>query len=327
MIENAVFLDVDNTLLLTEINKDGSKTQVINEHLLSQLQEMGQLDLYLFTNIDFNELNSLNDPQKISLKTLVAELHRLGFTVQAVVTPADIYYENKNPGAAYTELYLTACEKKEQGNDYSNEAKTFTSLMEQIVVNKIYNIEALRAIGRKKLMFDYFFKHITSLNNILYLANEYAALKALKDILHPLINLNAIRYTSGFYIKENDNFAWNEIRDKNYPHVSVHTPNFADKNPISSVFLLDILSSKQIKIIAGILLIAGLAALTIGTLGCAGVIAAFAGAATLFVMSAGGAACISGISLGALGFFSTKPAQKETENTFTCQSNSSNPVA
>ncbi|KTD11979.1 hypothetical protein Lgra_1437 [Legionella gratiana] len=77
-------------------------------------------------------------------------------------------------------------------------------------------------------------------------------------------------------------------------------------SPISADFFLAIFTSKEAKIAAGILLVAGLAALTVGTLGIGGVITAMTGAVAIAVAATGSAAVISGISLGAVGFFKSR---------------------
>lgn len=93
------------------------------------------------------------------------------------------------------------------------------------------------------------------------------------------------------------------------------------KESLSSNFFLDIISSKSFKIALLVtLLVAGIAALTVGTLGAAGIIAGFTGAAAIAVAAAGGGTLGVTTGLAVKGFFASQPKtelnKKEQENEF-----------
>lgn len=85
-----------------------------------------------------------------------------------------------------------------------------------------------------------------------------------------------------------------------------------ESQPLSTNFLIDILASKGMKIIADVALVAGLAALVVGTLGMGGVIAALAGTTGTVVAALGASAVVGGGALELFSFFAstqTKPPQ------------------
>lgn len=103
-----------------------------------------------------------------------------------------------------------------------------------------------------------------------------------------------------------------EISVKNYvdDFVSIHTDivnTHSPANPLSANFLIDILASKEMKIIAGVAIVAGLAALVVGTLGIGGVIAALAGTVGIVLAAVGATTAVGGGALELFSFFASKP--------------------
>jgi hypothetical protein len=96
------------------------------------------------------------------------------------------------------------------------------------------------------------------------------------------------------------------VKDYIADFVSANNP----PEPLSANLFINILASKEMKIFAGIMVVAGLLALMIGSLGIGGVIAALAGTAAIVTTTVGGSVFIGGSALGLLGIF----APKSTEN-------------
>ncbi|MBY0543951.1 MAG: hypothetical protein K2Q14_00200 [Gammaproteobacteria bacterium] len=184
VMRHAVFLDVDDTLLITQFNKDGSRTRFINQDLLNQLKLSGHHDLYLFTNMDLNDLNQIDEPSRITRKKLIDELIKQGFTVHGVITPADPVF-NQGPGAAYNSLYLPAYEKKLKNQSYHKETQEFDRCKNELVVENEYAGKQ-RDAGQKRAMFNYFLEHKPAgLVNILYFDDATHCLEAVSALAQP----------------------------------------------------------------------------------------------------------------------------------------------
>ena len=81
---------------------------------------------------------------------------------------------------------------------------------------------------------------------------------------------------------------------------------------LSAHFFIDIVAANKMKVLAGIFIVAGLAALTVGTLGIGGVIAALAGTAAIATASLGGAAIVGGLAAGFFGLFAPQGLEKRS---------------
>jgi hypothetical protein len=96
------FLDVDCTLLFEQ--------RSLNLRYLHTLLDTGITDVYLFTNMDMEDIRIFGyDSAPMSRHELIQQMEAMGFKVHGVVTPADNgYFEDdgqpKPIGAAYREL-------------------------------------------------------------------------------------------------------------------------------------------------------------------------------------------------------------------------------
>lgn len=190
-MKKAVFLDVDDTLIIaTGVITDEGRERVINQGLLNQLKKKRLTDLYLFTNMDLSELNGEQSTTRITRQQLVKELKKQGFTVHAVITPADPAYK-KGPGKAYQDLYMQAYEaKKEQGSTsekFKDCVATFDDCKGKLVIEEQYKNKQ-RAAGQKKTMLNYFLQNKPKdLKNILYFDDDVDCLTACREVMQELI--------------------------------------------------------------------------------------------------------------------------------------------
>ncbi|CDZ79319.1 hypothetical protein BN59_03637 [Legionella massiliensis] len=102
-------LDVDNTLLF-----NGND---LNYALLNSLLEKGVKDVYLFTNMGLEDINTCGQELfPMSRHAIIQEMQRLGFNVQGVITQADAgNYDNQQQlqpvGTLFKQLYTPLMQK------------------------------------------------------------------------------------------------------------------------------------------------------------------------------------------------------------------------
>lgn len=166
-MKHAVFLDVDDTLLITQFSPEGTRSRVLNQAVLDQLKLASTTDLYLFTNMDLNDVNHHGDPSRVTRKQLVDSLQAQGFIVHGVITPADPDY-NQGPGAAYSHFYEQAFAKKLNGESWAEQKSQFDLHASNMQIICQYDSKQ-RAAAQKHTMFNYFLQHKpTELEQILY---------------------------------------------------------------------------------------------------------------------------------------------------------------
>jgi len=108
MTKYVALLDVDLTLIHTDLGKD-----YINWQLLNSLKEQGVTDIILFTNMSLNDIkNKFNfGDDHMSRVDLINKLQEAGFIVHDVVTPADRFYQYGKPGDFFKKVYMSQYEK------------------------------------------------------------------------------------------------------------------------------------------------------------------------------------------------------------------------
>lgn len=180
-MKQAVFLDVDYTLIITITNPDRTRQRIINEELLNYLQAANLKDIYLFTNMDLSDMENIHHPSRITRKALVDLLIKKGFKVHGVITPADPAYQH-GPGAAYHDFYLQAYQKRLKEKNYDTEKNEFNRLANLLPLEEEYQGKR-REEGQKRAMFRYFLQHKPSdLKSILYFDDSQECLSAVKSV-------------------------------------------------------------------------------------------------------------------------------------------------
>lgn len=184
MRSTAVLLDIDDTLRITTTDTDGNRIRLLNEMLVSELVSQGLTDVYLFSNMGLEDIESIcEQPSRLSRKQLINTLRAKGLTVHCVITPPDPVYA-KGIGAAFDHIYMSGYNKKLRDSLYKNETTQFNTLAGQLIPEQ--ELAELtpdnKAARQKRRMFEYFMKNKPAeITSLMYFEDNQACINEVSN--------------------------------------------------------------------------------------------------------------------------------------------------